>query len=171
MMSVSAFAFKQECLKVPIWTKGSEVPSNQFYLDNKIAHPITPKQLREHLGKPNWILLDVRKSGERVLGKIPKSIMITASYKSDGKDKNQFTKKNVLEKINKYLNMKTSYQGKVESFEDISNINFAVYCNGIFCHRSSFASCELRKWGIPFENTHIMLEGYPGWRENKFPIR
>ena len=43
-----------------------------------------------------------------------------------------------------------------------------IYCNGIFCLRSSEAAKKAVKWG--YQKIYYFREGYPSWKQSDYPV-
>lgn len=153
------------CAEVPGWGDGQSVPVEAHYLASKVANSVDESFLLEKLGQRDWIVIDTRASTDIVMGKIPKTYHLAADYLD--KQKNEFNKKNLLEVIK--MHQERFVDSKNAS--SVLNYNYALFCNGRKCHRSTWAACELRRMGVPFERIHIFFDGFPKWRERGFPVR
>ncbi len=152
-------SYEPFCKKIPEWPKGSDVPSDSEYKVNNVGTPITAQFAKSKWKQPDWLIIDTRGKQDRALGKIGKTVLLTADYKNE--KKNEITEEKLTKKI-KRLTKNDNFK----TWDDIknSNLNFIVFCNGKKCHRSSFAACELRRKGIPEDRVYLMLGGYPEWQ-------
>jgi len=157
------------CKEVPNWPKGQEVPPDASY--KGIAKPVDGAFTKDKWDKMKkgdksagkWLIIDARSKPDRSVGKVPKAALITADYKDDSK--NEFKDSILVKKINKKL--KTKYA----SVKDMTDVNLIVFCNGKKCHRSSFGACQLRKLGLKVDQVHVMLGGFPEWKDRGYPVR
>jgi rhodanese-related sulfurtransferase len=158
------------CNKVPAWPLGQLVPDYKSYIDAGVGTPIEPDFMKSKYRTRGWVFIDARGQDDRSVGKIPKTVLMTADYRDP--KLNELTPGNFVAKVNKYLK---KYQGvtKKLSIEALAHdYKFIIYCNGKKCHRSSYGACLLRtKIGVPAENVYIMLGGFPEWKAAGYPVR
>ena len=157
------------CEGVPDWPKGSEVPAASKYagvakvVDGAFTKSKWDKMKGKDFSEGKWVIIDARSKPDRSVGKVPKSVMLTADYKNASK--NEIKEALVVKKVNKRL--KSSYK----SLADMTDVNYILFCNGKKCHRSSFGACELRKLGVPENKLFLMLGGFPEWKDRGYPTR
>jgi rhodanese-related sulfurtransferase len=158
------------CDKVAAWPLGQLVPDYKHYIDATVGTPIEPDFMKSKYSSKGWVFIDARGQDDRSVGKIPKTVLMTADYRDP--KLNELTPDNFATKVNKYLK---KYQGlnKQLSIEALANdFKFIIYCNGKKCHRSSYGACLLRtKIGVPEDNVFIMLGGFPEWKAAGYPVR
>ncbi len=158
------------CNKVPAWPLGQLVPDYKSYIDAEVGTPVEPGFMKDKYRTRGWVFIDARGQDDRSVGKIPKTVLMTADYRDP--KLNELTPNNFVSKVNKYLK---KYQGvnKRLSIETLAHdYKFIIYCNGKKCHRSSYGACLLRtKIGVPAENVYIMLGGFPEWKAAGYPVR
>jgi len=158
------------CNKVPTWPLGQLVPEYKNYIDAGVGTPVEPDFMKSKYRTNGWVFIDARGQEDRSVGKIPKTVLMSADYRDP--KLNELTPDNFVTKVNQYLK---KYQGvtKTLSIEKLAHdYKFIIYCNGKKCHRSSYGACLLRtKIGVPADNVHIMLGGFPEWKAAGYPVR
>ena len=158
------------CSEVPKWPRGQVVPDNSEYLDAHVGTPVKASFAKSKYRKKGWVIIDARGQKDRAVGRIPKTVMMTADYTDPAL--NEITEENFTRKITNYLK-KHEKINHLPSLEELRNDNkYIIFCNGKKCHRSSYGICLLRmNIGIPEENLFIMLGGYPEWKDAGYPVR
>jgi hypothetical protein len=168
--------FDNFCSGVSTWPKGQDVrekPGIKVYKAQNIGNITDAEFTLDKLYKDGWLVIDARdKATRRTTGKVVGSLSLVSDYNSI--EKNQFELKNLLrkfssKKFNKHL-LKRKLE-KVEEAKDLREIKFILFCNGFKCHRSSFAACKLREYGVPFENIYLNLGGFDSLKKAKAKIR
>lgn len=163
--------WKAFCADVKTWKKGEPVPAAEKYSEAGFANVVKAQFVHENLDKPDYVLIDARSEADRGVGKLPKSIMLT----SDDADpaKNEFVKDKFITTVAKYMakNKKSKVPASAKKIEDLGGTHYMLFCNGPKCHRSTYAACQMREWGIPAEKIHIMTGGFPEWKEAGYPTR
>jgi len=171
MSSISqAEPLTEFCSEVPKWPRGQLVPDNSKYLDAKVGTPVDAGFTKSKYLEKGWVMIDARGQKDRAVGKIPKTVMMTADYNDPAL--NEITLENFTSKITKYLKKHEKLDNS-PSLEVLSkDYKYIIFCNGKKCHRSSYGACQLRmNIGIPEENIFLMLGGYPEWKEAGYPTR
>lgn len=162
---LSASEFEKVCKSIPNLQKGVDIRTiidEKKFQDIKLANPTDAKNVISKLKEKNWLVIDTRdKNTRRSLGGISNTLyLVSDPYKLE---LNQFTKKNILvlmakNKTKKHL--KNRHISNPTDIDSLKNVHFIVFCNGYKCHSSTFAACQLRKFGIPFEKIYILLGGF-----------
>ena len=158
------------CKEVPKWPRGQLVPEYSEYLDADVGTPVEADFTKSRYRKKGWVIIDARGQKDRAVGKIPKTVLMTADYKDPAL--NEITQENFSKKITKYLKKQEKIDHQPSMDELRNDYKYVIFCNGKKCHRSSYGACLLRMdIGIPEENVFIMLGGYPEWKEAGYPVR
>lgn len=168
--------FVKFCSKVPTWPKGQDVrekPGMTAYKKHTIGNTTDAKFTLDKLYKDGWLVIDARdKATRRTTGKVVGTLTLVSDYNSV--EKNQFNLKTLLRKFKTRKFIKHLSKRKIEDIESIESlrkIKFVLFCNGFKCHRSSFAACKLREFGVPFENVYLNLGGFNSLKNAKAKIR
>ena len=158
------------CDQIPAWPQGQLVPDYKSFVDATVGTPVEPDFMKSKYRTKGWVFIDARGQEDRSVGKIPKTVLLTADYRDP--KLNELTPENFLSKVNKHLK-KYQNVGKFLSIEELANnYKFIIYCNGKKCHRSSYGACLLRtKIGVPAKNVYLMLGGFPEWKAAGYPVR
>jgi len=158
------------CSEVPKWPRGQLVPDYSEYLDANLGTPVDADFAKSKYRSIGWVIIDARGQKDRAIGKIPKTIVMTADYTNP--DLNEITVENFTEKVIAYLQkyMKIQHTPSLEELR--KDYKYIIFCNGKKCHRSSYGACLMRmNIGIPKENVFLMLGGYPEWKSAGYPTR
>lgn len=165
-----AAPFTEFCSEIKTWKKGANTKTEigyQKYLDAKIATPREAPFAITKLKEKGWLVIDARDNGARKsTGLISNTLLITADYNKATKD--EFKRETILKKFNSKKfkrHLKKRKIASVSSTEDLSKMNFILFCNGFKCHRSSHGACQLRSYGVPFENIHLILGGFDAMKD------
>ena len=158
------------CSEVPKWPRGQLVPEYSEYLDADVGTPVEADFTKRQYRKKGWVIIDAKGQKDRAVGKIPKTVLMTADYKDPAL--NEITPENFSKKITKYLKTHEKIDHQPSMDELRNNYKYVIFCNGKKCHRSSYGACLLRMViGVPEKNVFIMLGGYPEWKEAGYPVR
>lgn len=162
-------SFDEFC-KVSGWEKGLHTKNDigyDFYKKLKVANPVTAEFANGKLKENGWIVVDARDKGARkASGKVSGALLVTADYHNN--KKNEFSKNTLLKKFSKKKfkkHLKKRGLASVGELADLNNMNYVLFCNGFKCHRSTWAACQLRKHGVPFEKVNIALGGFSALKD------
>jgi rhodanese-related sulfurtransferase len=176
IFSTTTYALDQEFAKnfgktkdtfcnVKDWEKGLNTKKEvglDYYKKLKIAKPVSGNFAIEKLSKKDWIIIDARdKEARRATGVLTGTILLTSDYEK--KEDNDFSKTKILKELKKRKNLKVLKKSKIKELNkisDLSKINYVLFCNGYKCHRSTWGACQLRSYGVDYENIYIVLGGF-----------
>ncbi len=153
--------YKPFCEKVTKSPAGAPVPPDSDY--EVLGKVIKATEAKEMLSKPNWLMIDTRIKTDYATGTIPKTLPIVAHYTDEKQD--EFREATVLEKLNGFLKTKN------KAVKEFTDLNFVLFCSGRKCHRTTYAACQLRDMGVAKDKIHMMLGGFPEWKEAGFPVK
>lgn len=164
-MNLYGATLNKFCKDVPLWPKGQDVrkvPGLGAYSVSSVGTPVDAKFGIEKLKASGWLVIDARdKATRETTGRVIGALQIVSDYKV--KKDNEFTTKKLLKSLSSRRSLKHFKKRSmkpVQISEDLKAIKYVLFCNGFKCHRSSFAACQLRKMGVPFENIHLLLGGF-----------
>ena len=158
------------CSEVPKWPRGQLVPDYSEYIDANVGTPVDAGFAKSKYRKKGWAIIDARGQKDRAVGKIPKTVVMTADYTNI--DLNEITVENFTRKVSTYIQKIEKIQQPISLEELRNDYKYIIFCNGKKCHRSSYGACLMRmEIGIPEENMFLMLGGYPEWKSAGYPTR
>ena len=134
------------------------------YMNQKLATPVDSSFVLDKINKKKWLIFDVRSQKSlHEFGQIGNTLNLASDKPSS--PKNKFN-------LSGLLNMSNSKKGrrylvkrninKFKTIEDLKRYKYIVFCNGFGCHKSSYAACQLRSMGIPYQSIFISLGGAIG---------
>ena len=172
MMSgfAQAKSLSEFCGEIPKLPRGQLVPDYSEYFDAHVGTPIDASFAKSKYRTKGWVIIDARGQKDRTVGRIPKTVMMTADYKDPAL--NEITEENFTRTITKYLKKHENID-HVPTLEELKyNNKYIIFCNGKKCHRSSYGACLMRMdIGIPEDNMFLMLGGFPEWQDAGYPTR
>ncbi|OUR97420.1 hypothetical protein A9Q84_13930 [Halobacteriovorax marinus] len=167
---------REQFCKVKNWEKGLNTKKEvgvKLFNKLRVATPIEGKFAIEKLKKENWIVIDARdKEARRATGVVSGTILLTSDYNK--KSENEFSRDLILKVMSKRKNKKILKNNKINEINEISdlnNIKMILFCNGYKCHRSTWGACQLREYGVPFENIFIVLGGFSQLKDQGAKIK
>lgn len=167
---------RESFCKVKDWESGINTKKEvgvELYKKLKIAKPIEGRIALKKIKKDGWIIVDARdKEARRATGKITGTILLTSDYNKDAE--NEFSKEKILKKLANKKNKKILTRNEIKNVKklsDLKNINYILFCNGYKCHRSTWGACQLREYGVPYENIHIVLGGFSQLKDHGAKIK
>jgi hypothetical protein len=162
----SVFSFEKICSQIKKWPKGQDVrkiPGLKAYSQHNIGTVVSGKFAMSKIRKKNWIVIDARDRATKLAtGLVANTIDIISDYQDDSL--HEYKKNIIVSKLSTKKNKKFLKRREIKNilfFRDFKRIKVILFCNGYKCHRSSFAACELRRMGFPYENLFLSLGGYP----------
>ena len=119
------------------------------------------------------MVIDARDyNARKASGKISGAFLITSDYGDP--TKNEFNEKTIFKKFNSKKfkkNLKKRSIAGVTKVSELGQIKYVLFCNGFKCHRSSWAACQLRNYGVPYENITINLGGFSELKDSGAKIK
>jgi len=150
---------------------GVQRPSYDEYVPHKLATVVEPEFVVTKYLNDNWIMFDARGYESRILGKIPKTVVLESDPDPYSYERHRWRKKeSILKAVNDYLKRYRGYERDV-TFEEFSNMNIVIFSSGDKCVRADYAACELRDLGVHFENIFLLNGGFPEWKAKGYPVR
>ena len=165
------------CQKILKLNKGDDIRKSlgiHQYTQSKLAMPISAKKTIEKLNDKDWLVLDVRDEyTKKTMGYISKSLAIVSDMKKP--KLNEFTRAGFKVFFKKGRTKRMLKKTGTVNIKDIKELigkkKILLFCNGYTCHRSSFAACQLRSFGFPFEDVFIALSGFESLKNSGANLR